>query len=53
LQILKFARESELTDEVAPIVKGKATEFVKEWNLGKEDARALYLEIAAVLEVRI
>lgn len=50
MQILKFARESDLTDEVAPIVKGKATEFVKEWNLGKEDARALYLEIAAVLE---
>lgn len=50
-QILKFARESSLLDEVIPIVKGKAAVFIADWKLPKDDARTLYLEIAAVLPV--
>mmetsp|Transcript_45349 Transcript_45349/g.116070 ORF Transcript_45349/g.116070 Transcript_45349/m.116070 type:complete len:407 (-) Transcript_45349:103-1323(-) len=49
VQILKFARESSLLDEVIPIVKGKAAVFIADWKLPKDDARTLYLEIAAVL----
>lgn len=51
LQILKFTRENNLVDEVLPTVRGKAASFVSEWKLTKEESRALYLEMASMLEV--
>mmetsp|Transcript_16892 Transcript_16892/g.47145 ORF Transcript_16892/g.47145 Transcript_16892/m.47145 type:complete len:403 (-) Transcript_16892:152-1360(-) len=50
IQIIKYARSSGLQGEVGPVVRGKAGEWVKEWGLGKEDARQLYIEVAALLK---
>lgn len=49
LKAVRYAARTGLADMLAPVVKGKAAQFIRSWSLPTPQAKQLYLDFAALL----
>ncbi|KAK9828739.1 hypothetical protein WJX72_001837 [[Myrmecia] bisecta] len=49
LDALQYAKQAQLSSLLAPVVKGRVEDWIKDWKLSPQDARKLYLAVADLL----
>ncbi|GMH40064.1 hypothetical protein BSKO_07968 [Bryopsis sp. KO-2023] len=49
LKAVRYATQTGLSDTLAPVIKGKAIDFARNWELPPEETKQLYFDFAALL----